>query len=273
MINKEKIAISIDSVLLEKIDEKVDKINFKSRSNVIESLIREWLKLKEDIWWLIIANDNNWNDSEYPLDIPKCLIEIDGITILEKNINILRQSNINDIYISVGHQKDKIINFLQKKWLDKIVKLIDSDIWDLSWKVVNDSELFQKYNKLVVFLWDNYHHDFNLLDFIYYHNTNNTHLSVVVQPIDASKWYWNIKLEWNNIVKFVEKPITKEDISFIVNTGIYIIDWDVLPNKKSNFKLETEFFPDYVQNNRSKAYFHNGKWFHVQDNKTLDLLK
>jgi len=41
MIKKEKVAISIDSNLLEKIDEKVDKINFKSRSNVIESLIRE----------------------------------------------------------------------------------------------------------------------------------------------------------------------------------------------------------------------------------------
>ncbi len=273
MINKEKIAISIDSVLLEKIDEKVDKINFKSRSNVIESLIREWLKLKEDIWWLIIANDNNWNDSEYPLDIPKCLIEIDWVTILEKNISILRKSNINNIYIAIWHKKQMIIDFLKRKWLYDKVNLLEFNSSDMTWKVVYDSKLFQKYNKLVVFLWDNYHHDFNLLDFIYYHNTSNTHLSVVVQPIDASKWYWNIKLEWNNIVRFVEKPATKEDISFIVNTGIYLIDSKVIPENKWNSKLETDFFPDYVQSNKSKAYFHNWKWFHMQDNKTLNLFK
>jgi metal-responsive CopG/Arc/MetJ family transcriptional regulator len=41
MIKKEKITISLDINLLSKIDEKIDKINFKSRSNVIENFIRE----------------------------------------------------------------------------------------------------------------------------------------------------------------------------------------------------------------------------------------
>ncbi len=273
MINKEKIAISIEKNLLEKIDEKVDKLNFKSRSNVIESFIREWLKLKEDIWALIIANDNNWNDWDYPLDIPKCLIKIDWITILEKNINILKNSNIKNIYIAVGHQKQKIVDFLKSRDLLKNITLIDFWSDDMSLKVLCESKLAKKYNKLIVFLWDNYHHDFNLLDFIYYHNTNNSHLSVVVKPIDASFGYWNIKLEWNNIVKFVEKPLTKEDISFIVNTWVYILDSHIIPKNIWNQKLETDFFPEYVESHKSKAYFHNWKWFHMQDNKTLNLFK
>jgi metal-responsive CopG/Arc/MetJ family transcriptional regulator len=36
MIKKEKITISINSSLLDKIDDKIDKKNFKSRSSVIE---------------------------------------------------------------------------------------------------------------------------------------------------------------------------------------------------------------------------------------------
>jgi metal-responsive CopG/Arc/MetJ family transcriptional regulator len=41
MIKKEKITISLDTQLLAKIDEKIDKINFKNRSNVIESFVME----------------------------------------------------------------------------------------------------------------------------------------------------------------------------------------------------------------------------------------
>ncbi|MDR0772303.1 MAG: ribbon-helix-helix domain-containing protein [Candidatus Peribacteria bacterium] len=62
MIKKEKITISLDSNLLAKIDERIDKLNFKSRSNVIENFVKEGLRLKNDIEALIIANDDNWND-------------------------------------------------------------------------------------------------------------------------------------------------------------------------------------------------------------------
>jgi len=38
---KKKIAITIDSKLLEIIDNKVDKIKYKNRSHIIENLIRK----------------------------------------------------------------------------------------------------------------------------------------------------------------------------------------------------------------------------------------
>jgi metal-responsive CopG/Arc/MetJ family transcriptional regulator len=41
MQKKEKIAITIDKQILAQIDNKVDKINFKNRSHVIENFLRE----------------------------------------------------------------------------------------------------------------------------------------------------------------------------------------------------------------------------------------
>ncbi|MDR2411317.1 MAG: ribbon-helix-helix domain-containing protein [Candidatus Peribacteria bacterium] len=41
MVKKEKITISLDNNLLLKIDEKIDKVNFKNRSSVIEKFVRE----------------------------------------------------------------------------------------------------------------------------------------------------------------------------------------------------------------------------------------
>jgi metal-responsive CopG/Arc/MetJ family transcriptional regulator len=49
MSYKEKITISISKDLLEQIDNKIDKVNFKNRSHVIDNFVREGLKLRNDI--------------------------------------------------------------------------------------------------------------------------------------------------------------------------------------------------------------------------------
>ena len=271
MIKKEKITISLDSNLLLKIDAKIDKVNFKSRSNVIENFIREWLKLKNDIWALIIANDENWNDKDYPLEIPKVLINIDWKTLLEKQLEMLEKANIQNVILAIWHWKEQVKKFLRKKKFQININILEVDLKDKTWKVLEKAKKFILYDKLLVLLWDNYHNNFNLLDFIYYHNTSDTDLSIVVKANNASEGYWNIKLEWNNIVKFVEKPQTKDDITFIVNTWIYLLNTNIVPETWKNTKIETDFFPDYVILNKAKAYFHNWNWFHLQDNETLRL--
>jgi NDP-sugar pyrophosphorylase family protein len=98
-------------------------------------------------------------------------------------------------------------------------------------------------------------------------------LSIVVKSQELSKGYWNVKLEWNNVVKFIEKPKLKDDITYIINAWIYAMNTDIIPETWKNLKIETDFFPDYVASNKVKAYFHNGNWFHMQDNKTLGLFR
>lgn len=271
MINKEKITISIDSKLLSKIDEKVDKVNFKNRSNVIESFIREGLRLKNDTWALIIANDENWNDENYPLSFPKILINVDWKTLLEKHLEMLQEANIENVILALGHWKKEVKEFLKKKNFPINVNILDVKPEDKTQLVIEKAKKFTLQDKLIVILWDNYHNNFNLLDFIYYHNTSGASLSMVVRSNSVSEGYWNIKLEWNNIVGFIEKPQKKEDITFIINAWIYIVDVNIIPETGKNLKIENDFFPDYVSTKVAKAYFHNWNWFHMQDNKTLNL--
>lgn len=272
MINKEKITISIDTNLLSKIDEKVDKVNFKNRSNVIESFIREGLRLKNDTEALIIANDWNWNDENYPLSVPKILITVDGKTLLEKHLEMLAGANIENVILAVGHGKKEVKEFLKKKNFSTSIKIMEVDPEDKTQKVIEMAKKFTSQDKLIVLLGDNYQNNFNLLDFIHYHNTSGAGLSIVVRANNATEGYGNIKLEWNNIVRFVEKPQTKDDITFIINAWIYLIDANIIPDTWKNLKIENDFFPDYVSSNKAKAYFHNWNWFHVQDNKTLSLI-
>lgn len=273
MLIKEKITISISSELLNKVDSKIDKINFKNRSHVIEWLVREWMKLRQDIWAIIIANENKWDNWNYPLDKPKSLVEVDWKTFIEKQLEMLKKANIENCVIAVWYNSEMIKNYLKNKsyWIN--IKFLDCNQDDESEKVILNATKILKVNKVLVILWDTYFHWLDLTDFIYYHNTNNSDLSIIVKTIEASEGYWNIKLEWNNIVKFVEKPLHKEDISFIINTWVYLINKDKLIPTNENLKIEKNFFPDFVKNNKAKAYFHNWKWFHMQNDETLNLFK
>ncbi len=48
-------------------------------------------------------------------DMPKCLIKIGGKTIIERQIDILREEGVNDIYVVVGYMANKVIKKVGNK--------------------------------------------------------------------------------------------------------------------------------------------------------------
>jgi len=271
MINKDKITISLSTDLLSQIDKKIDKLNFKNRSNVIENLLREWLKLKNDISRVILAHEKKWNSWDYPLHIPKVLIKIDWKTLLEKHLENLKKAKIKQVIISVWNEKEQIKAFIKNKdyWLS--ITFIEVDEQSFSWFVLSKAKQIIDTEKVLVILWDNYFSNLNLLDFIYYHNTNFSDLTILTYMLDSWKWYGNIKLEWNNIIWFVEKPEKKEDISFVINAWVYLLKRDSIEEINANIKLERDFFPRFIEKKNVKSFFYNHKYFHIQDNETLNL--
>ena len=56
-------------------------------------------------------------------DKPKCLIDINGRTLLEKQINSFKSAGINDIGIVTGYKSEKINKysthkFFNEKWIE-----------------------------------------------------------------------------------------------------------------------------------------------------------
>ena len=63
--------------------------------------------------------------------IPKCLIELNGLTILEKIISSLIEYNIIDIIITTGHFSSKIKDFVKNKYEGRInVVYVENPIYD-----------------------------------------------------------------------------------------------------------------------------------------------
>ena len=57
-------------------------------------------------------------------DIPKCLLQINGKSILEYQIDILRKNGISEIIVVVGYKKEKILNIL-----DNDITIIENPIY------------------------------------------------------------------------------------------------------------------------------------------------
>lgn len=268
---KNKITISISPNILSQIDKKIDKNLLKNRSSVIEDLLRKWLNLKEDVWAIILAHDDNWNDWTYELDIPKVMIKIDSKTLLEKHLEYLKKANVNKVVISVWSKKEKIIDFIKNKNFSLDITFLEVNKNDLSLGVISKAKNILNTTKILSILWDNYFYPLDLLDFIYYHNSNKSELSIIVKSINNSTDYWNIKIKWNNIIEFIEKPMNNDDLSNLINTWVYLLNSEIIPDNSSDLKIETSLFPDFVKNKKVKAYFQEWKYFHIQDNKTLRL--
>ena len=49
-------------------------------------------------------------------DRPKALVEVDGVTLLERTIRRLESAGINHIVINVHHFAEKVVDFLSGKW-------------------------------------------------------------------------------------------------------------------------------------------------------------
>ena len=57
-------------------------------------------------------------------DIPKCLLQINGKSILEYQIDILRKNGVSEIIVVVGYKKEKILNIL-----DNDITIIENPIY------------------------------------------------------------------------------------------------------------------------------------------------
>ena len=58
------------------------------------------------------------------LNVPKPLLELNQITMLENSINLIESLGINEIIINTFYLKDQIQNFIKKKNLIVIFKLL-----------------------------------------------------------------------------------------------------------------------------------------------------
>jgi len=166
--------------------------------------------------------------------IPKPMLEINGIPLLERTIKQLSEYGFKNFYISTHYLPEKItgyfgngrdfnveINYIHEEiplGTGGALGLLPKDLIDLPVLMINGDILTNM--------------DFD--DFLEYHNRNAFNATVCVREIEHQVSYGVVESSDNIITKIVEKPNYRYD----VNTGIYILSSDLVRLVEKNFEID-----------------------------------
>ncbi|MBU90145.1 hypothetical protein CMO94_01280 [Candidatus Woesearchaeota archaeon] len=148
----------------------------------------------------------------YTKDMPKCLLTVGNMNILEYQINALKKNTIRDIIIVVGHKGEKIEEFINsnKKFDDLTIKFIKND----NYKTTNSSySLWLARNEIkngFIYLNSDLIFDPDLLKKIL--DSNYEDCIIINKKINPTSDMFKVKMKQNKIFH-MNKEMEEEEIA------------------------------------------------------------
>lgn len=173
---------------------------------------------------------------------PKALIEINGVTMLEHQINYLTTQGVNEIIINVHHHGDKIINFINSKnWNAKIVISDERDLLlDTGGGLLKASWFFDDNNPFILLAVDVFTR-INLNEALEFHKEINPLATLIVNERDSNRYLLcdenNILCGWESITPekiLLTRKVNKNNIYRYAFCAIHIINPSIFQYKPEN---------------------------------------
>lgn len=205
-------------------------------------------------------------------DIPKCLVEINGVSMLEFWLRKLDLQSISSIVVNTHHFAQKVRDEISKIRPAKELSIFHEEkLLGTAGTLLATTQLISD-TEILVLHCDNYS-EIEIDDFIKAHNNRNKICSISMAVFETNNVQMSgmVDLEENSIIsKFIEKPIYSDLTQ--ANAAIYAFDQHALKEICDNFSnaedIARDILPHFV--GRIHAYKING--FHM-DMGTLENLK
>jgi len=191
--------------------------------------------------------------------VPKPLIPIKNIPIIEWQIKYLKKFGISEIIVCSGYKTKMIENYLNNKKLgikitfsveDKplgtggAIKKAGKKIKDRSFLVINGDTITNIDLKKLI-------------------KKNNA-----IAAIQLRTKFGILQTDKNKIIKFDEK---KEIENLWMNAGIYHLNKETLKELPTVGDIEKTLFPDYAKKEKlSTIKFTNSKWYSIDSFKDME---
>jgi len=205
------------------------------------------------------------------LDIPKPLIKLKNIPMLESCINLIESLGINEIIINTFYLKDQIHNFLKNKnFISKITIIEDGkNILDTGGGIRN-MLLHTSENNVLIFnpdtIWKkNYSKDIIEMEKIYFSKQIKNILLLVNKRLSFDK---NLEGDFN----LKNNLISKNNNNNFIYTGCQILNKNLLNNYKvENFSI-INVWNNLIEKKELYGYESSSNFYHLTDLKTFKKL-
>ena len=198
--------------------------------------------------------------------IPKPLVKINGVTLLENSIRFLNSLGVKHIVVNSHHLHKEIVGFVKrKKFSSKVNVVVEKrKILDTGGGILNASKKFKNQTFLVLnpdTIWrKGYRKEFRKLERVYLKNKKPTMLLV-----SKSKSYdRSLKGDFNLNSK---NEILRQKNNNFIFTGARIINRSVFKKRKIKPFSMNKVWDDLIQNKELIGVTSKQKFFHINNYK------
>lgn len=201
-------------------------------------------------------------------DIPKPMVPILNKPVMEYIIDLLKKNGINDIAVTLSYLPSVITEYFEdgKKWNVNIQYFIEETPLGTGGSVKNAEDFLD--STFVVISGDAFT-DINIIDVLKYHKEKKSKATLVLKREPVPLEYGVIITDnEGRIVRFLEKPSWGEVFSDTINTGIYVLEPEVLNyfDKGDNFDFSKDLFPKLLKDNVPMyGYVTDNYWSDIGD--------
>jgi len=195
--------------------------------------------------------------------MPKPLVNFFDRPVLEHQIELLKREGIDDIIITVGHLKHKIITRLgDGRQFGVRIRYVCEDVPLGTAGGVKLAE--SMLSETFVVISGDAITDVRLRDAIACHETNQAAATLVLKEVDDPSQYGIAEIDdGGRIMRFLEKPSADQVFSRTANTGMYVMERDCLRDVPVNepYDFSKNLFPALMRAKRPLfGYRMNGYW-------------
>lgn len=208
---------------------------------------------------VIMAGGKGLRLKPYTNDIPKPMLELAGKPIIAHNVDRLISYGVRNIYISVNHLKEQIIDYFKKNYSKYNIQFIEenSPLGTIgSIGLVDDF----KNNDILVMNADVLT-NIDFYDFYSNYKNHNDNMSIATFNIRINIPYAVLDTTDKKINSLIEKP----SYTYYSNAGIYLIQKEMLNYIPKNQKYDsTDLMEKLIEENKKVTHFPiRGYWLDI----------
>ena len=206
------------------------------------------------------------------LEKPKPLLEIKNVTVLEKNISLIKDLGINKIIINTFYLKEHFSNFIENNNFNVDIQIVEDgeNILDTGGGILNmisnsSEDDFMVFNPDTIWSKD-YHNEILKMEEIYFSKKLENILLLVNKKLSFDQ---NFKGDFSLSNNLISK---KDKVDFIY-TGCQILNKKIMMNQiKRKFTI-LDVWNKLINEKKLYGYESKQKFYHLTDLKTFNKLK
>ena len=205
--------------------------------------------------------------------IPKPLIDVNGIVLLDNSINFLKKLGCNQIIINTHYQNIKIENFIYKRKDRNIITLIhEKEILDTAGAVKNAISLFNNKN-IIIINSDIFRQNKNLRDakkLILKYTIHQIPCLLLVEKINA---FGLDKIDGDFILEGAKIKRFKKGNRTIFYSGFQILNLSIFDNVLNKIISFNQVWDNLIKVDKLRGHIMSSNWYHVGDMGGLNIAK